>query len=71
MNPYHDEKGRFTTAPGGARAKVRDRGMQRVIDRALSGAMEPSIAQGMLGSLDTRAPLRLKVALAQAARRRP
>lgn len=70
MNPYHDEKGRFTTGPSTARIKVRDRNMQRTIDRALSGAMKPSTAEFMMNTLDKRAPLRLKVALAQAMKRR-
>ncbi len=70
MNPYHDEKGRFTTGPSTAKTKVRDRNMQRTIDRALSGAMKPAVAATMMNSLDARAPLRLKVALAQAMKRR-
>lgn len=68
MNPYHDHKGRFTTGPG-AQPKARDSNLQRTIDRALSGAMKPATAEIMLNALDKRAPLRLKVALAQAMRR--
>ena len=70
MNPYHDDKGRFTTGYGADQPKVRDDAMQRTIDRALSGAMKPSVASTMMSSLDARAPLRLKAALAQAMKRR-
>jgi hypothetical protein len=68
MNPYHDEKGRFTNAPGG-RGKVRDKSMERLIRHATSGAMKPQVAEFMLNTMDY-APLRLKVALAQAMKRR-
>lgn len=70
MNPYHDEKGHFTSGPSTAKTKVRDRNMQRTIDRALSGAMKSSTAEFMMNTLDKRTPLRRKVALAQAMRRR-